>query len=72
MRELDLVLGGFARREAARMDERSLAAFEALLEAPDGDLYEWITGLSPAPQPYDGALLSALRAYRPLSLDDKV
>lgn len=71
MRELDLVLGGFARREADGMDEGSLQAFEALLEAADCDLYEWLVGMSPAPQPYEGALLSAIRAYRPAPLEDK-
>ncbi len=64
MRELDLVLGNFARAKAEAMDNEELSAFEALLDAPDSDLYEWILGISPAPEPYEGTLLSALKAFR--------
>jgi antitoxin CptB len=63
-REIDLILGGFADAQLADLDEIGLAAFEALLEAPDQDVYEWITGQTPAPAAYDTPTLARIRAFR--------
>lgn len=49
MRETDLLLGRFADAYIAAFTEADLAAFEALLEAPDGDILAWLTGRAPAP-----------------------
>lgn len=49
-KEMDLILGGFFDREGARLDEASLAAFEALIEEDDDALYRWITGAEPPPE----------------------
>lgn len=64
-REIDLILGGFADRHIATLDEPSLAAFEALLEARDQDVYSWIVGEAPAPPAHDTPLMARLRAFRP-------
>lgn len=61
-REIDLILGGFADRHLANLDENALDAFEALLQAPDQDVYAWIVGQSPPPPEFDTALLAAIRA----------
>ena len=45
-KEMDLMLGAYARAELARMDAARLARFEALLALPDPDLNAWI--LQPA------------------------
>jgi len=63
-REIDLILGGFADRELAGMDEIGLAAFERLLDAPDQDVYAWITGGAPAPAEHDTPTLARIRAFR--------
>jgi antitoxin CptB len=62
-REMDLLLGRFADAEAAKFDEQSMASFEALLEVPDPDLYNWITGTEETPALYDTALLRRLRDF---------
>jgi antitoxin CptB len=62
-KEIDLILGGFADRWIAELDESRLDAFERLLEAPDQDVYEWITGLAPAPAEYDTPTLALIRAF---------
>ncbi len=62
-REIDLILGRFADRFAAELTEIELAAFEALLEAPDQDVYAWITGAAPAPAAYDSPLLARLSSF---------
>lgn len=61
-REIDLILGGFADRHLANLDENALDALEALLQAPDQDVYAWIVGQSPPPPEFDTALLAEIRA----------
>jgi antitoxin CptB len=62
-REMDLLLGRFADAEMAKFDEQNLASFEALLEVPDPDLYNWIVGAEETPAPYDTPLLRRLRDF---------
>jgi len=63
-REMDLILGGFADSELARLDDAGVAAFERLLDAPDQDVYAWILGASPTPPEYDTPTFAAIRAFR--------
>lgn len=63
-REIDLLLGSFADQRIAEMDEAGLDAFERLLEAPDQDVYAWITGTGEAPAEFQTDTLSALRAFQ--------
>jgi len=43
-RELDQLLGGFLEREYEHAPPETRAAFERLLDWPDPDLYECLTG----------------------------
>ena len=43
-KEMDLVLGPFAKAHLARMDAPGLDLFDALLSENDQDLYQWVTG----------------------------
>ncbi|GIT93066.1 succinate dehydrogenase assembly factor 2 [Jannaschia pagri] len=49
IKEMDLILGGYADSELATMDEEQLALFEAVLGENDHDLFQWVTGQSEAP-----------------------
>ena len=62
-KETDLMLGGFAERHLAGLDDGQLDRFERLLDAPDGDLFDWITGRLPAPAPYNDDLMDLLIAF---------
>lgn len=66
-READLVLGSFANTYLAGFDAAQLARFEALLECPDADLFDWITGRAAPPPEYDDDVTRLLLAfqYRP-------
>ncbi|MCC6007048.1 MAG: succinate dehydrogenase assembly factor 2 [Rhodobacteraceae bacterium] len=44
IKEMDLILGGHADRHLPGMDEARLAAFEALLDEDDHELYVWVSG----------------------------
>lgn len=61
IREMDLILGGFAARELAEMSAADLDAWERLLEEADQDLLAWLTGLAPLPAAHR-PLLARIRA----------
>ena len=63
MREMDLVMGGFADAEIGRLSEAELDEYERLVELPDGELLAWITGEQEVPADQDGAVLRRLRAF---------
>ena len=47
--ENDILFGGFVRRHIETFDESELAAVEALLDVPDNELADWLTGRLPLP-----------------------
>jgi antitoxin CptB len=61
-KEVDLVFGTFAAQELARLDETELDQFEALLEAPDQDVYAWLRGHAPVPAAFDTQLFARMKA----------
>lgn len=63
-REIDLILGPFADAYLAGLDEAGLQAFERLLDAPDQDVYDWITERAPVPAEHDTPTLALIRAFR--------
>ncbi len=64
-KEVDLILGGFARVHGPDLTNTELLMFEDLLGAKDHDIYAWITQTLPVPANYDTPLLERLRAFRP-------
>ena len=64
IREMDLIMGGFADRAIADLTDAELAEFEQLMELPDQTVLAWITGEQPAPPAYAGLLLARLREHR--------
>ena len=70
-REIDLILGPFADETLAAMDESGLSEFEALLDAPDHDVFAWILESSVAPVEFQTQTLRAIQAFR-LSLADRL
>ncbi|GGB62200.1 hypothetical protein GCM10011316_37700 [Roseibium aquae] len=63
MKEMDLLLGGFAKAHIAALSEDELAELEHLLTAHDQDLYAWMTGRRPLPAEWDGPLYRRIIAY---------
>jgi len=64
MKEMDLVLGAYARREAAEMDGKAIALFEALLDETDADLHDWIVRCLTPPERIPRYLIDLLRKTR--------
>lgn len=63
MKEMDLLLGGFADAEIDNLSDEELRELEHLLTAYDQDLYAWMTGRTPLPPEWDGALYRRIIAY---------
>lgn len=62
-REMDLILGRFADAHIADLNDRDLAAFEALMEVPDPELFDWINGSRPVAANYATPLFHSLVAF---------
>jgi len=63
-READLILGPFADTHGPSLSPEQLDAFEALLEQPDQDLYEWIVERTPTPPEHDGEIMRMIKQFR--------
>jgi antitoxin CptB len=44
MKEMDLILGGFADAHIGELSDHDLADFEALMDVPDDELFGWFSG----------------------------
>jgi antitoxin CptB len=68
-REMDLVLGRFADAVLPALGPAEVNEFEALIEAPDPDLFAWLTEARPVPPKYDTPLFRRFKSFhaRPTS-----
>jgi antitoxin CptB len=51
IKEMDLILGGWAERHLEAADDATLDAFEAVMAEADHDLYLWVSGQAEPPAP---------------------
>jgi antitoxin CptB len=63
-REVNLVFAAFAHAHLESLGPDELDQFEALLQAPDWDVYGWFMGHMPVPPEYDHSVFARLCAYR--------
>ena len=61
--ENDLLIGGYVRRHVGTMTESQLDALEQVMDLPDADLADWLTGRRPIPPAKDSPMLQAIRAF---------
>jgi len=64
MLETSLLLRAFADRYLAELDGGQLDGFEALLEANDNDLLDWVVGKKAVPATIDGGLVDLIKNFR--------
>ena len=60
-KEVDLIFGAYADTHLAGLDETGLDQFEALLTAPDQDVYAWLRGAAQVPAEYDNPVFAGLK-----------
>lgn len=63
-KEMDLILGAFVDRHLADFRAGMLDQYEALLDQPDRDLYDWITGRKAVPEVWDTVVMKLLRNFK--------
>jgi antitoxin CptB len=61
-KEVDLIFGDYAEAALASLNEAGLDQFEALLKAPDQEVYAWLRGAEPVPAEYDNAVFAGLKS----------
>ena len=66
-RETDLILGRFADAYLAGLDEAQLNRYEALLDCPDADIFDWVTGRALPPREHDHDVTRLLLAHGRIS-----
>jgi antitoxin CptB len=64
MREADFLIGGFAERHLAGLDDTEIDAFERLLDEPDPDVVDWILGRAIPPQAHQGRVLELIIKFK--------
>jgi len=71
MKELDLLIGGFADSYLAGLSPAQLDRFEALLDVPEPLMYSWLMGQDSPPADYDHDVMNLLLnfKYTPQHLD---
>ena len=63
--ENDLMIGGFVRTNLALLTDDDIDALEVLLEIPDVDLADWLTGRRPIPPESETPMLRRIRDSLP-------
>lgn len=67
MLEMDLIMGRFIDAEIANLTETELDDVEALMDAPDPDVYSWATGEAEPPERYDTPVFRKIVAFHGLA-----
>jgi antitoxin CptB len=62
-REMDLVLGRFVDAHVASLSDAEIDDLEALMEAPDPELYLWVAGTADVPANFDSPVFRKIVAY---------
>ena len=65
IKEMDLIVGGYAKAHLAMMDAHTLAAFADILEIPDQLLLSWVTNQEAVPENQKSKMLDDVLAFRP-------
>ncbi len=60
--ETDLLIGGFVRARLADFSAAEMDALEEIMELPDTDLADWLTGRLAIPDAFDSPMLRAIKA----------
>ena len=63
-KETDLLLGEFAKLNLSKMDKNKLEAFDALLDEPDGEIFNWITKKVEVPAKHNNAVMDMLLDFQ--------
>ena len=66
IKEMDIILGGFASQNLPSMSAKDLSTFQTILEIPDQLLFSWYMRREKIPQEYQSDLLNIILNYKPI------
>jgi antitoxin CptB len=61
--ENDLMIGGFVRAHLGILSDADLDALEVVMEMPDTDLADWLTGRVPIPAEEETPMIRRMRDF---------
>lgn len=64
IKEMDIVLGGFAKANLALLSDAEVAEFEAIADHSDRDLITWVTGEIETPENVAGPMFDRILAFQ--------
>ncbi|MBY6135115.1 succinate dehydrogenase assembly factor 2 [Leisingera sp. XS_AS12] len=64
IKEMDILLSGYAAANLAQMEDPRLDLYEALLHENDQDLYQWVTGQVAAPEQFRDLVGEIAQTYQ--------
>lgn len=64
IKEMDLILGGFADNGLAGLSDDELALYDQMLAENDHDLYQWSSGQGAVPDAYSALLDKVMTVMR--------
>ena len=71
--ETDILIGGFVRENLAGFSTEELGELEELMELPDVDLADWLTGRRPIPAACDTPMLRRIeRAAQQVAANNRL
>lgn len=62
-REVDLIMGHFADQALVGLGLPELKQFEALLDAPDLEVFGWVIGRDPVPAAHQNTVMTLLQNF---------
>lgn len=65
IKEMDIIVGGYAEAHLPTMSAQDLIVFEAMLEIPDQQLLSWVTRQEDVPETMRNPMLMDILAFRP-------
>ena len=61
MKEMDLMLGGYATKHLETMCLEQLNEFESILEISDAELNDWLSDKTPTPAEFETDMFAAIK-----------
>lgn len=62
-KEMDLVIGGFVRKQINALSDAELAELEKIIELPDHSISNWLMGKEPVPPEFDTKLMASILSF---------
>jgi antitoxin CptB len=69
VKEMDLIMGGFADAHLKEFSDADVAAFETLMLVPDQQMYAWVTGTEAVAREFDTPMFRRLRDFHMSNTD---